>query len=202
MPRPLQVGITGGIGSGKSIIAKIFIGLGIPVYDADSRAKILMNTDEELMNQIINAFGNQSYDKNGRLNRRYLAEHVFGFPDRLEKLNRLVHPRVEKDYTDWVNNHKSQNYLLKEAALLFESGAAKKMDTIIVVTAPDTVRIHRVAQRDGRSEEEIRNIMSRQLAQDKIVEQANFVIVNDESELVVPQILELHQKFKQRSPIV
>ena len=197
MPAPLKIGITGGIGSGKSTVAKIFACLGIPVYDADSRAKTLMNTDPELISLIKDEFGTQSFDESGRLNRRYLAEHVFGFPDRLEKLNRLVHPRVAQDYARWVEKHKSSVFTLKEAALLFEAGSAKDLDKVIAVTAPDSIRIERVMKRDGRSEEEVKKIIKRQLPQDRIASMADFVIINDETQMVTPQVLDMHREFKE-----
>ena len=163
MARPLQVGITGGIGSGKSTVAKIFNVLGIPVYDADSRAKALMNTDSILIEQIKKEFGDAAYT-NGQLDRKYLAQQVFGFPERLKKLNSFVHPRVAEDYSTWVQSHADKHYVLKEAALLFEAGSAAQLDTIIVVTAPEEVRIKRVMQRDGRTETEVKKNYIRAMA--------------------------------------
>jgi dephospho-CoA kinase len=195
MPWPLQVGITGGIGSGKSTVSEIFACLGVPVYDADSRAKNLMNTNAKLMEQIKSEFGDQAYEKSGQVNRKYLAEHVFGFPERLEKLNSLVHPQVAEDFSEWADANKSSSYVLKEAALLYESGSARNLNKIIAVVAPDRIRISRVMKRDNRSETEIKNIIDRQLSQDKIRALADFVIVNDESSLIIPQVLELHKKF-------
>ena len=196
MSLPLQIGITGGIGSGKSTVVKIFTCLNVPAYDADSRAKILMNDDEELVNQIKQEFGNESYDGD-KLNRRYLAEHVFGFPDRLHKLNSFVHPRVGQDYANWVSENRNSKYVIKEAALLFESGSASKLDKTIVVTAPQSVRIDRVMKRDKRSRTEIEDIIARQLSQDVLTSKADFIISNDESLLLIPQVLKLHQLFNQ-----
>jgi dephospho-CoA kinase len=195
MPRPLQVGITGGIGSGKSTVVKIFSCLNIPTYDADSRAKYLMNNNDSLVNQIRNTFGSESYDDDGNLNRRYLAEHVFGQPDQLQKLNDLVHPKVAEDYAEWVSNNEAASYIIKEAALLYESGSARSLDKIIVVTAPESMRVDRVMKRDNRSRSEIVSIMERQLHQDKLTSMADYIIANDESVLLIPQVLNLHQEF-------
>ena len=192
MALPLQVGITGGIGSGKSTIVKIFNSLGVHSYDADSRAKILMNSDSVLIKQIKNEFGTQSFDQDGQLDRKYLASHVFGYPDRLKKLNSLVHPRVADDYALWVSKNKNSKYVIKEAALLYESGTAQQLDKIIVVTASESIRVDRVMKRDSRSKAEVMKIIDQQFPQDKLQSLAHFVIVNDESKLLIPQVLNLH----------
>lgn len=192
MAIPFQVGITGGIGSGKSTVAAIFSSLGIPVYDADSHAKDIMNTDKVLVGHIKNEFGKQAYDSNGKLNRKFLADQVFGLPERLEKLNSFVHPRVAKHYTYWVEQHTDKPYVLKEAALLFETGSAKQLSKIIVVTAPEELRVKRVMKRDGRKEQEVLNIMNRQWPENKSLDLADYVITNDEATAVIPQVLNLH----------
>jgi dephospho-CoA kinase len=194
MKSPLQVGITGGIGSGKSTVAKVFAALGVPVYDADSRAKLLMNSDSVLIDQIKKEFGDAAY-ADGQLNRKYLASQVFGDPDRLKKLNGFVHPRVAEDYSTWVKGHANKKYVLKEAALLFEAGSAAQLDTIIVVTSPEALRIKRVMQRDGRSEPEVMKIISEQWPQEKLLSLAQHEIRNDETMAVVPQVMRLHAKF-------
>ena len=198
MALPLQVGITGGIGSGKSTVAKIFAALGVPVYDADSRAKLLMNTDSILMDQIKKEFGDAAYDK-GQLNRKYLASQVFGNPERLKKLNGFVHPRVGNDYNAWVNRHANKKYVLKEAALLFEAGSAAYLDTIIVVTAPEALRIKRVVQRDGRTEAEVIKIIREQWPQEKLLSLAQHEIRNDETLAVLPQVMRLHAMFTSKT---
>lgn len=197
MNTPFQVGITGGIGSGKSTVSKIFSALGVPVYDADSRAKALMNSDSVLMEQIKKEFGDGAY-ANNQLDRKYLAQQVFGSPERLKKLNGFVHPRVAVDYQQWVQSHAGKRYVLKEAALLFEAGSAAQLDTVMVVTAPEALRIKRVMQRDGRSEAEVRRIISEQWPQEKLLSLAHHEIRNDESEAIVPQILSLHTAFIQQ----
>ena len=195
MKFPLQVGITGGIGTGKSTVATIFACLGIPVYDADSHAKSVMTTDSILADQIKKEFGNLTYDSDGGLNRKYLSAQVFGSPERLEKLNSLVHPRVTEDYKQWLVLQVRKPYILKEAALLFETGSASQLDKIIVVTAPQPLRIKRVISRDHRSETEIRSIMQRQWTGTQSIEQADYVIENDEVSPLIPQVLKLHWEF-------
>ena len=195
MTIPFQVGITGGIGSGKSTVAKIFSTLGVPVYDADTHARALMNSDPVLVELIKNEFGEGAYSNN-QLNRRYLAQQVFGFPDRLKKLNDFVHPRVAIDYGQWAQGHPGKRYVLKEAALLFETGSAAQLNTVIVVTAPEELRIKRVMQRDGRSETEVKRIVDQQWPQEKLVALAQYEIRNSETEAVLPQVLRLHTKFK------
>lgn len=196
MGTPLQVGITGGIGSGKSLICKIFGVLGVPVYDADYRAKNLMTTDGILIDQIKKEFGSLSYNEKGALNREYLSATVFSEPARLEKLNSFVHPRVEVDYNQWVSAHNQSKYVLKEAALLFEAGSYLKLDQIILVTAPQEIRIARVLVRDvHRTKEDIVKIIKNQMPEVEKEPKANFIIRNDESELIVPQVLKLHKWF-------
>jgi dephospho-CoA kinase len=163
--KPTLIGITGGIGSGKSLITKIFQCLQVPVYDADSRAKRVMTTDGILIDQIKKEFGNLSYDGKN-LNRTFLAGEVFSKPDRLKKLNELVHPRVALDFEQWVAQQANAKYVIKEAALMIESGSSKGLDKLIVVTAPKEIRITRVMKRDNRSREEVINIMNNQLSED------------------------------------
>jgi dephospho-CoA kinase len=196
--RPRMIGVTGGIGSGKSLICKIFSCLGVPVYDADSRAKSIMTSDDVLTERIKATFGDGSYDTNGSLNRSFLASEVFSSNDKLEKLNQLVHPRVQLDFENWVEGNKMQPYVVKEAALLLESGSYKKLDQIIVVSSPVDVRMQRVLARDRhRSESDIRQIMSNQISEEEKIKKAHFVILNDETQLVIPQVLKLHERFNQ-----
>ena len=196
MSGPLQIGITGGIGSGKTLICKIFHSLGIPIYDADSRAKILMTTDGILVEQIKKEFGMLSYNEDGSLNRKYLGQIAFDQKLKLEKLNQLVHPRVAKDYEEWVSTHQHFPYVIKEAALLFESGSYKGLDKIVAVSASEQIRMKRVLQRDThRTEKDVENIFGNQLPENEKLKRADFVIINDETRLVIPQVLELHERF-------
>ena len=152
--RPWLIGITGGIGAGKSIVSKVFETLGIPKYDADTRAKWLMNNNQKLVDSIRKLFGNNAY-QNGELDRKFIASKAFEDKTLLEQLNQLVHPAVSKDFTEWANQHHTP-YLLKEAALIFETGSYKDLDKIITVTAAEPIRIQRVMKRDGRSEEQVK----------------------------------------------
>jgi len=195
LKEPLQIGITGGIGSGKSLVCRIFHALGVPVYDADSRAKAVMTTDGILVTHIKKEFGVLSYHEDGSVDREYLAKEVFNNAERLKLLNNLVHPRVAKDFEQWVSGQKS-NYILKEAALLFEAKSYTTLDKVIVVFAPEELRIKRVLQRDPhRTKEQIKEIIQNQLQEEEKLKRADFVIMNDETKLVIPQVLELHRTF-------
>lgn len=187
------IGLTGGIGSGKSTVAKVFETLGIPVYYADDEAKRLMNTDERLKQEIIKQFGIESY-KDGTLNRPYIASLVFTNKEKLSLLNSLVHPVTIEDSQKWVLQQISP-YVIREAALLFESGANKGLDFVIGVSAPLPLRIQRVIQRDGLSKEEIEQRISRQMDEEEKTKKCDFVILNDEKQLVIPQVLDIHKKI-------
>ena len=192
----LQIGITGGIGSGKTLVCRIFHCLGIPLYDADSRAKNLMTTDGILVEQIKKDFGTLSYNEDGSLNRKYLGQVVFDQKHKLEKLNQLVHPRVAMDYKGWIDEQINVRYVIKEAALLFESGSYKGLDKVVAVSASEQIRMKRVLQRDAhRKEKDVLNIFSNQLTEAERLQRADFIITNDESQLVIPQVLELHERF-------
>jgi dephospho-CoA kinase len=196
----LLIGVTGGIGAGKSVVVSVFRCLGIPVYDADSHAKALMTTDRNLQEAIKKEFGTLSFTDQGLLNRAYLASQVFPDPEKLKKLNRLVHPRVAEDFEHWVEKQKSEPttpYVIKEAALLFESGSNRQPDKIIAVTAPDEVRKQRVQKRDGRSPQEIEQIFERQMSQEEMIKRSDFMVLNDDRRLIIPQILKLNDIFQQ-----
>jgi len=196
LKKPLQVGITGGIGSGKSLVCKIFQTLGAPVYDADSHAKILMTTDGILVDQIKKEFGSLSYDERGGLNRKHLSQTVFSDETKLSKLNSLVHPRVASDYDRWLTNHTNNAYVIKEAALLFESGSSILLDKIIVVTAPEKMRVKRVLKRDPqRTEQDVIKIIRSQMSEEEKLKKADVVIQNNETELIIPQVLKLHDQW-------
>jgi len=192
---PKQVGVTGGIGSGKSMVCKIFQALGAPVYDSDSRAKILMTTDGILIEQIRKEFGTLSFHADGTLNRTFLSEQVFQDEEKRQVLDQLVHPRVAADYRSWVNTQ-SFAYVVKEAALLIETGSYKGLDATIVVTAPDELRISRVLLRDPhRTEQMVKDIINSQMPQDEKASKADHVVVNDGKAAILPQVLALHQQF-------
>ncbi len=189
----LKIGLTGGIGSGKSTVAKIFETLGIPVYYADAEAKRLMNSSETLKKVIRQNFGEATYE-NDQLNRKYLAGIVFNNPEKLELLNALIHPVTINDAEQWMQQQ-SAPYSIKEAALLFESGAAENLDLIVGVYAPQALRIKRVMKRDGLTADEIMKRINRQVNEEMKMKLCDFVITNNEQELLVPQVLKLHQHF-------
>ena len=189
----LKIGLTGGIGSGKSTVAKIFETLGIPVYYADAEAKRLMNSSETLKKVIRQNFGEATYE-NDQLNRKYLAGIVFNDPEKLELLNALIHPVTINDAEQWMQQQ-SAPYSIKEAALLFESGAAENLDFIVGVYAPQALRIKRVMKRDGLIADEIMKRINRQVNEEMKMKLCDFVITNNEQELLVPQVLKLHQHF-------
>jgi dephospho-CoA kinase len=189
----LKIGITGGIGSGKSTVAKVFEVLGIPVYYADDAAKKLMNEDEELKEKIQLQFGNEVY-KDGQLDRKHLAEIVFTSPQKLALLNALVHPATLKDAERWMQKQLSP-YAIKEAALIFESGAQDHLDYVIGVTTPAPLRIKRTMQRDGITREEVIARMDKQMDETIKMKLCDFVIKNNDQEMLLPQILELHEKL-------
>ena len=189
----LRIGLTGGIGSGKSTVAKVFEVLGIPVYYADDAAKKLMNEDEELKEEIKKEFGESIY-KEEKLDRKKLADIVFTSPEKLNLLNALVHPATLKDAEKWMQEQTS-HYCIKEAALIFESGAHEHLDYVIGVTAPASLRILRTMQRDGVSKEEVFARMDKQMDETIKMKLCDFVIQNDEQEMILPQVLALHEKL-------
>lgn len=200
MSRPLLVGITGGIGAGKSVISKIFKSLGTPIYDADSRAKWLMSHSENLTSSVQVLFGEDSY-QDGELNRKHIASLAFHKPKLLTQLNALVHPEVERDFGNWVLENSSNPYLIKEAALLFEIGFYAKLDKLILVTASKEIRIERVLARDThRNKKDIEAIMGKQLSDEEKKEKADIVLTNDGTTLLIPKILKLHEELQKLTP--
>ncbi len=189
----LRIGITGGIGSGKTTVARIFSVLGIPVYDADAASKRLMTENEALKEQIKNAFGPAAY-KDGLPDRKYLATMVFQDSEKLALLNSFIHPATIKDAEEWMQKQNTP-YAIKEAALIFETGSEKYLDYVIGVKAPSELRLQRAMQRDNSTEEQIKLRMSQQMDEEEKMRLCNYVIVNDEQQLLIPQVLELHEKL-------
>ena len=194
-PNSLSVGVTGGIGAGKSIVCSVFSILGVPVYDADIRARWLMENDPTLRQQIIEKFSKTAFIR-GRINRNWLAGEVFSNTRLLKKLNTLVHPLVRVDFAEWERLHQESPYVIKEAALLIETGSHLVLDKIVLVTAPEKERINRILERDiHRNEEQIRDIIQKQLGDEEKERHADYVLKNDGSALLIPQILQLHALF-------
>lgn len=189
----LKIGITGGIGSGKSTIAKIFEMLGTPVYYADDAAKKLMQENEELKRLLADAFGEQTY-VNGQLNTAHLSAQVFGNEEMLQKLNSIVHPVVIAYGHNWMLQQNTP-YAVKEAALFFESGSAAGLDYMIGVYAPQALRIQRIMQRQTINRQQVLDRMDKQLNDNTKMKLCDFVIVNDEQHLILPQVLILHHRF-------
>lgn len=189
----LRVGLTGGIGSGKSTITRIFEVLGVPVYDADAAARRIMNSDMELRKAIILNFGDRSYTAEG-LDRKYMASQVFENAEKLELLNALVHPATLQDADRWLAQQTSP-YSIKEAALIFESGASQQLDTIIGVAAPLPLRLQRAMKRDAISKEEVMARMNRQLNESIKLKLCDHIIYNDEQQALIPQVLHLHEQL-------
>jgi dephospho-CoA kinase len=189
----IKIGLTGGIGSGKTTVAKIFELLGIPVYYADDAAKRIMNEDEELKTAIQKQFGKDAYDNEG-LNRTFLSAKVFPDPAQLEILNSLVHPATIRDAAKWMSQQKT-SYTIKEAALIFESGSAEHLDYVIGVYAPAQLRIKRAMERNHLSHEEVTQRINKQLDENIKIKLCDFVIYNDEQHLLIPQVMELHKKL-------
>ncbi len=195
----LRIGITGGIGSGKTTVAKIFETLGIPVYNADDASKRLMNENAAIKEKLIQYFGIETY-KNDQLNRPYLSTVVFNNPEKLLQLNAIIHPATIKDAADWMQQQTSK-YVIKEAALIFESGSQENLDKVIAVFAPKSLRIHRAMQRDNVSKEEIEKRMNQQIDENIKMRLSDYVIINDEQQLLIPQVMKLHEIFYPTAPI-
>lgn len=189
-----KVGITGGIGVGKTTIAKVFQLLSIALYNADERAKLLVIENIILKNSIIQLLGNHAYEADGSYNRAFVAQKVFLEPLLLQQLNNLIHPAVASDFEAWCKRQSSP-YILKEAALLVESGSYKALDKLVVVTAPLAIRVARVQHRDQRSLEEIQRIIDRQLTDEEKIAKADFIISNDDQSLVIPQVLAIDKQL-------
>ena len=196
----LAVGITGGIGSGKSTVSKVFSLLGTPVFEADREAKVLMNTNEKLKKELTALCGIEIYTSDGILDRKKLAALIFDNELLLRKVNDLVHPEVRQAFVNWKVEQQTP-YIIHEAAILFESGFYDMMDYTILVTAPEEARIKRITGRDGITEAEIRSRMARQWNDDKKRKLASIELVNDNSSLIIPQILEIDRKLRTNGKI-
>lgn len=212
MKTPLQIGVTGGIGSGKSTVCRVFATLGAPVYYADERAKWLTEYDPILKADITRVLGPQAYDRTrtggpagpslGKYNRSWVASQVFADPVLLDRLNAVIHPRVLADTALWVSQHADKPYVIKEAALMRAAGDGNSLDKVIVVQAPVPLRIGRIQARDPhRSAQEIQHIIDRQVSDAERLRIADYVLNNDESQLLLPQIVALHGEFSRWSVV-
>lgn len=191
----IKIGITGGIGSGKSIVCEAFKILGYFVYNADKRAKILNDTNEIIIIGLKERFGKNIYNKENKLDRQALASYIFKNPDNLEYVNNLVHPVVIKDYKNWLLIHNKEKITFKEAAILFESETYKSLDYIISVIASEKTRIQRVCKRDNIPEKMVIDRMKNQISDEKRIKLSDFVINNNDDKLILPQIIEINNKL-------
>lgn len=193
--KKLKIGITGGIGSGKTTVCKIFETLGIPVYYADDRAKALMVEDKVLVDKIKDLFSEKAYFLDGSLNRKHIADAAFKNPQLLQELNQLVHPAVLRDGEAWHQRQKNVPYTIKEAALMYESDSYKQMDKMITVYAPKEIRINRVLLRGQGlvSRDDVEARISKQLSEEVKLQKADFIIYNDGAQVLIPQVLKIHK---------
>ncbi|HUM45987.1 MAG TPA: dephospho-CoA kinase [Chitinophagales bacterium] len=187
----LKIGITGGIGTGKTTVCRIFETLGIPVFNADEESKKMLMEDAEVARAVKAVFGASVYHDNV-LNKKELAAIVFSDPEKLAKLNAITHPAVFRKFEAWCSLKQQASYVIKEAALIYEAGADAALDAVIVVTAPEALRLKRVARRDRVSDEDIRLRMKHQWPEEEKIKRAKFIIHNDEEHLLIPQVLTIH----------
>lgn len=190
----IKVGLTGGIGSGKTFVSKVFLKLGIPVLYADELAKSIVSQNSKVHQQISAEFGEEFFIPTGELNNSKLGDLVFEDSQKLNQLNKIVHPVVAKETNAWFTDQ-GTDYAIKEAAILFESGAYEELDKTIIVTSPIQLRIKRLLSREGMNETKAHNIMDKQWSDDRKIRLADFHIINDEKTLLLPQILSIHKKL-------
>ena len=188
----IKVGLTGGIGVGKTVCADIFSLLGVPVYNSDIEAKLIMITDEVVKDAIKEIFGLKSYNEDGTLNRGHLASLIFSDKLLLAKMNGIVHPAVREHFRKWCKDNQDHKYIIQESALIFETGSYKSFDKVILVHAAEEVRIKRVMKRDSTSEEEVLARIKKQLPQEEKLEFADYVIINNSKRPLIKQIMNIH----------
>ena len=196
----LAIGITGGIGSGKSTVCEVFKLLGVPVFEADTAAGKLINSDSEIRNNLIQLFGNEIYNSEKKINREKLANIIFNSDVELEKVNKVVHPAVRKEFMNWLKRQKT-DYVIHEAAILIESGFYKMMDFTILVSAPDEMRIERVMRRNNLTRESVISRMAKQWPDSEKRKFATLELLNDNKNLLIPQIIEIDKKLKTNGKI-
>lgn len=198
--QPLLMGLTGGIGAGKTLVARIFELLRVPVFNADTQAKAILGNDENVRAQVIEVFGSKAYLASAP-NRKFLASRVFSDDNMRKKLNAIVHPAVGEAFKQWVKDHSDKPYLLKEAAIIFETGGESKLDGVVLVTAPETVRIERVMNRDKVSENQVRDRMAAQWSDEEKFKKSDYHIVNDGKTAIIPQVLAMHDALLQKAKL-
>lgn len=189
-----KIGVTGGIGSGKSIVCEIFKTLGCKIYNADERAKLLLDNNSEIRRQIMLNFGEQVY-QSGKADRKLLAAKVFNNAEALKTLNSIIHPAVSVDFQEWLQLYNDQPYIIKEAAIMFESGANKQLDEVILVYASPEIRMKRVMQRDNITQDAVIARMKNQMSDDDKIKLSNYIIYNDGTQSLIKQVLTLHNNF-------
>ena len=188
------IGLTGGIGSGKTTVARIFNMLNVPVYNSDEAGRTITDKDPLIKSAIKNQFGDDMFDENENLNREKLSAIVFNDSSALSKLNAIIHPAVAQDFKTWCDNQSSP-FVIKETAILFEHGLDKQLDGVIVVETPDDLRIKRVMHRNGITEDAVRQRIQQQLPQDELISRADWVIHNNEEQLLIPQVLDIYSRI-------
>ncbi len=192
----LKIGVTGGIGSGKTLICTAFSKMGIAVYNADYEAKQLISNNSYVKNKLIHTFGHKIYKPEGGIDRKKLASIIFNNKKALETINAIVHPAVEKHFKDWADTKTDKKFVIKEAAILFESGSYKELDKIITVTAPEEVRIERVMNRDKIGRQSVEARIKNQMPDKQKIELSDYVIYNDGKQMLLPQIIEIYNLIK------
>jgi dephospho-CoA kinase len=193
--KPLQLGITGGIGSGKSVVCEILKTLGFPVFNSDLESRMLLSNNPKVVKNVKQLLGNAAYLTDGQPDRKYIAEQVFQNGELLNQLNSILHPEVRIAYQSWVACRLHHRLVVKEAAIMFESGAWVDLDHIVAVVAPLPLRINRIMQRDHKTEAEIMLVVNRQMAENELIQRSNRIIVNDDQQLIMPQILQMLEEL-------
>lgn len=189
----LKIGITGGIGSGKSTVCNILKNLGVPVFSSDDAGKFLLNNDDYLKTQIKKIFDEDMYTSTGRLDRERMAKLVFNNPDELQKLNELVHPKVKAEFDSWCKKNDKRPYVVKEAAILFETGLYRELNKMVTVFCSKEERIRRIMKRDNTTKGQIEKRMIQQITDDERNKLADYILINDGVEDLLPQVMELHE---------
>ena len=194
----MRVGVTGGIGSGKSTVCELFAQQGVAVYDCDSEAKRLMAEDEAVRIAIVEAFGEEAY-AGGELNRQFLAEKVFGSEEQLSKLNAIVHPAVREDFARWCADHSSEAYVMMESAILFDAGFESEVDLTLAVLAPRELRVMRVCNRNGMTPEQVEQRIAHQMSDDELHARANYTMVNISLDYLQSDVEAMHKIFNREA---